>query len=118
MGWWGRRGSSQFCVQKALKGLPYEIDLALMTSMVSSRSKKGTGPFFKFLVAPMILSRKKCILRLMRVYIGLIMLAACTYSRFPCFLLVSRVWEISSGIGPCFPLVGGLCKLYANAGEK
>jgi hypothetical protein len=32
--------------------------------------------------------------------------------------LVIRVWAISSGIDPCFPLAGGLCKLYANAGEK
>jgi hypothetical protein len=32
---------------------------------------------------------------------------------FPCFLLVSRVWDISSGIGPCLPL-----KFYANAGGK
>jgi hypothetical protein len=32
--------------------------------------------------------------------------------------LVSRVWDISSGIGPCFPLVGGLCKFYANAEGK
>jgi hypothetical protein len=46
------------------------------------------------------------------------MLAECTYSRFPFLLLVSRVWEISSGIGPCFPLAGGLCKFYANAGGK
>jgi hypothetical protein len=36
--------------------------------------------------------------RLMRVYVGVIMLAACTWSRFPCFLLVSRAYEISSGI--------------------
>jgi hypothetical protein len=35
---------------------------------------------------------------------------------FPCFLLVSKVLEISSGIGPCFPLAEGLCKFYANAG--
>jgi hypothetical protein len=34
------------------------------------------------------------------------------------FLLVSGVWDISSGIGPYFPLAGGLCKLYANAGGK
>ncbi len=46
------------------------------------------------------------------------MLAACTYSRFPCFLLVSRVWAISSGFDPCFPLAAGLCKLYAKAGGK
>jgi hypothetical protein len=39
-------------------------------------------------------------------------------ARFPCFLLVSRVWDISSGIGPCFPLAGGLCKFYASAGGK
>jgi hypothetical protein len=32
--------------------------------------------------------------------------------------LVSRVWDISLGIGPPFPLAGGLCKLYANAGGK
>jgi hypothetical protein len=32
--------------------------------------------------------------------------------------LVSRVWEISSGICPCFPLAGGFCKFYANAGGK
>jgi hypothetical protein len=31
-------------------------------------------------------------------------------------MLVSRVWQISLGIGPCFPLVGGLFKFYANAG--
>ncbi len=54
--------------------------------------------------------------RSMRVYVGLTMLSASTKFRFPCFLLVSRVWEISSGIGPCFPLAGGLCKFYANAG--
>jgi hypothetical protein len=32
--------------------------------------------------------------------------------------LVSRVWDISSGIGSCFPLAGGLCKFYANAEEN
>jgi hypothetical protein len=33
--------------------------------------------------------------------------------------LVSRLWDISSGIGPilCFLLAGGLSKLYANAEE-
>jgi hypothetical protein len=31
---------------------------------------------------------------------------------------VSKIWDISSGIGPCFPLTGGLCKFYANAGGK
>ncbi len=46
------------------------------------------------------------------------MLAACTYSMFPCFSLVSRVGNISSGIGPCFPLAGGLYKFYANSGGK
>ncbi len=29
--------------------------------------------------------------------------------------LVSRVWDISSGIGLCFPLAGGLCKLYSTS---
>jgi hypothetical protein len=32
--------------------------------------------------------------------------------------LVSRVWDISSGIGSYFPLAGGLCKFYVNAGGK
>jgi len=31
---------------------------------------------------------------------------------------VSRVWDISSGIGPCLSLAGGLCKLYANGRGK
>ncbi len=35
---------------------------------------------------------------------------AYTLSRLPCFLLVRRVWDISSGIGPCFPLARGLFK--------
>jgi hypothetical protein len=33
-------------------------------------------------------------------------------------LIGQQVWEISSGIGPCFPLAGALCKLYANAVGK
>jgi hypothetical protein len=32
--------------------------------------------------------------------------------------LVSRVWDISLGICPCFPLAGGLCNFYVNAGGK
>jgi hypothetical protein len=32
--------------------------------------------------------------------------------------MVSNVWDISSGISPCFPLAGGLSKFYANAGVK
>jgi hypothetical protein len=39
-------------------------------------------------------------------------------SRLPCFSLVGWVWDFSSGIFPCFPLAGGLCKLYAIAGGK
>ncbi len=54
----------------------------------------------------------------MWVYVGLKMIVEYTWSRFPCFLLVSRVRDISSGIGPCFPLAGGLCKLFANAWGK
>jgi hypothetical protein len=32
--------------------------------------------------------------------------------------VVSRVWDISTGIGHCFPLAGGLCKFYANVKRK
>ncbi len=56
--------------------------------------------------------------QLRRAYVGIIMLAACTKSRFPCFLLVSRVWDISSGIGPYFPLAGGLCKFVPQHQRK
>jgi hypothetical protein len=49
----------------------------------------------------------------MRVYVGLKMLEACIS-----LALVSRVWEISSGIGPFFLLAGGLCKFYTKAGGK
>jgi hypothetical protein len=37
---------------------------------------------------------------------------------FPCFLLVSGVWDINLGIDPCFPLAEGLCKFCANARGK
>jgi hypothetical protein len=53
----------------------------------------------------------------MRVCVGLIMLAVLS----PGFLVSywsTGVWDISSGIGPCLPLAGGLCKFYANAGGK
>jgi hypothetical protein len=33
-------------------------------------------------------------------------------------LIGQQVWYISSGISPCFPLAGGLCKFYANPGGK
>ncbi len=66
----------------------------------------------------MNLVRKSVFSWLMRVYVGFIMLVTCTSSRFPCFLLVSGVWGISSGIGLCFPFAKGLCKFYGNAGGK
>jgi hypothetical protein len=52
--------------------------------------------------------------RLMRVYVGLIMLAC-----VPSLGLLASYWSagfgtFSSGSGPCFPLAGGLCKFYAN----
>ncbi len=56
------------------------------------------------------ISEKVYFLRLVRVYVGVTMLSAGTQSRFPCFLLVSRVWDNSSGIGPCLTLAEGLCK--------
>ncbi len=38
--------------------------------------------------------------------------------RVSLLLLVRTIWDIFSGIGPCFPLAGGLCKFYANARGK
>jgi hypothetical protein len=53
--------------------------------------------------------QKRHFLQLMRVYICLLMLLACTLSKLPSFLSVSRVCDIYSGIS--FPLAGGLhCK--------
>jgi hypothetical protein len=34
------------------------------------------------------------------------------------FLIGQQVWENSSGIGPCFPLAGGLCKFKAMPEEN
>ena len=86
-----------------------------MTCMVSSRPKKGTGKFFKFFYCSNdFITQKVHFSRLMRVCASLIILAACTLSRFSCFWLVSMVSGISSGISHCFPLAGGLCKFYAN----
>jgi hypothetical protein len=72
-----------------------------------------SGHFLYFLAAQMILNAKSGFLAVSASLRWLIMLSAS--SGFPCFLLVSRVWDISSGIGPCFPLAGGLCNFYANA---
>ncbi len=70
-----------------------------MTCMLSSRTKEGTEPsFYIFWVLQWFYNGKVYFSRLMRVFVGLIMLADCSSSRFPCFLLVSRVWDISSGI--------------------
>jgi hypothetical protein len=78
-----------------------------------------TGPFIKkFRCFDDFKMQKGYFSRLKQVYVGLIMLAACSYSRFPCFLLASRVWEISSYIGLCFLSAGGLCQFYANFGGK
>ena len=38
--------------------------------------------------------------------------------RIHCFLLVSGVWDISSGISPRLPLAGWLCSRYADAGGE
>ncbi len=65
------------------------------------------GHFFKFFGCSndFIMQKVYCP-RLLRVYVCLSMLSACTYYRFPCFLLVSKVWYISSSIGSCFQLAG------------
>jgi hypothetical protein len=39
-------------------------------------------------------------------------------SGFFAFYWPARVWDNSSGTGPCCPLAGGLCKFYAKAGGK
>ncbi len=56
---------------------------------------RGRGPFFKYFSCSInFITQKVHFSRLMRIYVGLMMLSACTSFRFPCFLLVSRIWEI------------------------
>ncbi len=56
----------------------------LMTCMVSSRPKKMTRRVFKFLrCSNVFITEKVFFSRLMRVYVGLIMLVACNWSMFP-----------------------------------
>jgi hypothetical protein len=63
-----------------------------MTCMVSSRPREGKRPIFKFFSCSSdCMIQKMYFPRLIRVCVGVIMLVACTYSRFPCFLLISRV---------------------------
>ncbi len=69
-----------------------------MTCVVSSRPKWGTGPIFNFIMQKVYFSR------LMQILCWLNNVSDLYFSRFPCLLLVSRVWDISSGIGPCFTL--------------
>jgi hypothetical protein len=56
--------------KELLKGLSHEMDLALMTCMASSR------PIFR--CSNDFITQKVYFSRLMPVYVGLIMLAACT----------------------------------------
>jgi hypothetical protein len=74
--------------------------------------KIGEGAFLYYFND--FLMQKVDFSRLMRVYVGLIMLA-CVLS----LGLLASYWSagfgtFSSGSGPCFSLAGGLCKFYAN----
>jgi hypothetical protein len=63
---------------------------------------RGSGQFLNFLAAQTIFQLKKCISRGYCEF-AMAMLSACTSSGLlNCFILVSRVWWISSGIGLCF----------------
>ncbi len=81
---------------------------------------RGRAIFFIFLVLQWFYNAKRVFLAFNAslLYVGLIMFAAFSYSRFPCFELVSRVWDVSPDISPCFPLARRLCKLCANTGRK
>jgi hypothetical protein len=84
--------------------------------MVSSRPKQGTGTFSKFFTCSNDFTTQKVYLLAVNASLRWLNNVVGVYlAHFPCFLLV---WDISSGIGPCFPLAGGLCRFYANAGGK
>jgi hypothetical protein len=56
--------------------------------------------------------------RLMRVFIGLLMLLA-SYLVQVSLLLIGQQGFVDFRYRPfCFPLAGGLCKFYTNAGGK
>jgi hypothetical protein len=56
--------------------------------------------------------------RLMRVCLGFSNVSGVYLTQVSFFLLVSSVWKISLGIGPCFPLAGGLCKFTPTLEEN
>ncbi len=67
-----------------LKGLSHEMDLAF-DDMYVYWALIGEGPVLKFFCCSIDFKTQKVyFLRLLKVYISLIMSAACTYSRFSC----------------------------------
>ena len=59
------------------------------------KPKQETQPVFNFFCCPNdFITQKVYFSPLTRVYVGLILLSACTQSRPPCCLLVSSVWEL------------------------
>jgi hypothetical protein len=86
--------------------------------MVSSGTNKGTRSFFYFRFSNAFITQKVYFSRLKRVYIALIMSAACTWSRFLCFLLVSMVWDFPSGIGPLLPISWNIVQILRQWWRK
>jgi hypothetical protein len=76
---------------------------------------KGRGQFFKFFGAPMILYCKKCILAVNVRLPWLNKVVGVYLVQVSLLIIGQQGLEIFSGIGPWFPLAGGLCKFYANA---
>ncbi len=81
----------------------------LMPCMVSSRSKQGTGQLFKFF---------RCFYNAKRLFLAVNARLHKLSNVSGEYLIQVLVWQISSSIGPCFPLSGGLCKFYAYVGGK
>ncbi len=103
----------------SFKGTVHEMDQLLMTCMVSSRPKQGTRPVFKFfsrsndsITQKVYFSSVKASLYWLNYVVGVYLV------QVSLLLIGQQGLQISSGIGPCFPLTGGLCKFYANAGGK
>ncbi len=79
---------------------------------------RGRGHFLNFWGDLMILQRKKCISCCSGEFHWRNNVSGVYLVQVSLLLVGQQVWDTSSGIGPCFPLAGGLCKFYANARSK
>jgi hypothetical protein len=90
----------------------------LITCIESSRPKRGRGQFLNCLGAPMIFHAKSVFLAVIVSLRWLYNVRGVYLVQVLLLFIGQQGLDISSGTSPCFPLAGGLCKYYDNAGGK